>query len=85
MKDRATEKLSWIIRWALNAITRVHVQERQRETRFTQKRKRSRDHRDRDWHYKGTNQAMPAATRSWKRQEQIVFQKLLREPDPADT
>lgn len=55
-----------------DVITIVLKRERQREISHTQRRRQC-DHGDRDWGIAATSQGMPAAIRSWKRQERILL------------
>lgn len=75
-------KYPGLSRWPLNAITRVLLQGRQREVRFTQKRRRSCEAEI------GVIRAQIKECRpsseAGRGKEQIVFQNLLKEYGPVD-
>lgn len=67
VKGLEVERLSWIIRWALNAITNVFRRKVQREIWLQTEEKKPRDQRGKTWSDATPSQGPPAAARSWKR------------------
>ena len=53
-------------------MTSVLIWERQRKIWHIKKKKRPCDHGGRNWSHAATNQGIPAATRSWMRQETLL-------------